>query len=147
MARAADIPPRPVSDPNDPESQIREYIRLSQSLDELEARKKVLRETLMSLIDEEGIEDDKGNVLYEFSAPIDGVLRLEKQRRVKRELNEEAAEGIIESAGLSDDVYKMVRVIDEDALMASFYEGKITEEQLDEMFPVQVIWALRTPKK
>jgi hypothetical protein len=41
----------------------------------------------------------------------------------------------------------MVRVIDEDALMASFYEEKITEEQIDEMFPVVITWALRTPKK
>ena len=41
----------------------------------------------------------------------------------------------------------MVRVIDEDALMAAHYDGDITEEEIDEMFPVTVVWALRTPKK
>jgi aminoglycoside phosphotransferase family enzyme len=57
------------------------------------------------------------------------------------------AEGIIEQTGLVDTVYKMVRVIDEDALMAQYYEGKLTEEQIDEMFPTTIVWALRTPKK
>jgi hypothetical protein len=41
----------------------------------------------------------------------------------------------------------MKRVINEDALMAAYYEGKLTEEQLDEMFPTTVIWALTTLKK
>jgi hypothetical protein len=31
--------------------------------------------------------------------------------------------------------------------MAAYYQDKITEEQLDEMFPVNVVWALRTLKK
>lgn len=147
MARAADIEPRGFSDPNDPESQIREYIKLTQAIDELDKRKKELRDTLMQLIDDEGLEDDKGNILYDFTEPIDGVIRLEKQRRTKRALDEAVAEEIISEAGIEDEVYKMVRVLDEDALMAAHYEGKLTEEQIDAMFPVEVIWALRTPKK
>jgi len=75
------------------------------------------------------------------------VLRIEKQRRATRKLDEVTAETLIDEIGLSDEVYEMKRVINEDALMAAFYEGKITEEQLDEMFPVSVIWALRTVKK
>jgi hypothetical protein len=31
--------------------------------------------------------------------------------------------------------------------MAAYYQDKITEDQLDEMFPVTVTWALRTLKK
>jgi hypothetical protein len=31
--------------------------------------------------------------------------------------------------------------------MAAHYEGKLTEEELDDMFPVSVVWALRTVKK
>ena len=101
----------------------------------------------MQYVDTEGYEDEKGNILFEFENPIDGVVRLEKQRRATRKLDEEKAEAIIAEKQLGDDVYKMVRVIDEDALMASFYDGKLTEEELDEMFPVTVVWALRTPKK
>jgi hypothetical protein len=139
--------PREFANPDDPETHIREYIRLSQTIDSLETRKKELRESLMAILDEEGYEDEKGNVLYEFDSPIEGAIRLEKQRRATRKLDEEVAEEVIEAAGIADDVYKMVRVIDEDALMAAYYEGKITEEQIDEMFPTTVVWALRTPKK
>jgi hypothetical protein len=31
--------------------------------------------------------------------------------------------------------------------MAAFYENKITEDELDQMFPASVTWALRTLKK
>jgi len=139
--------PREFANPDDPETQIAEFIRLSQSIDSLEARKKELRETMMAILDEDGLEDDKGNVLYDFSTPIEGVIRLEKQRRTSRKLDEDAATDIIEETGIADAVYKMVRVIDEDALMAQYYEGNITEEQIDEMFPTTVVWALRIPKK
>ena len=147
MVRAIPEEPREYYDPDDFNSQVREYVRLKETVDALDKRSKELREKLMAVIDDDGLPDANGNILYEFDTPIDGVLRLEKQRRATRKLDEEKAEEIIEAAGIADDVYKMVRVIDEDALMASFYEGKITEEQIDEMFPTTVVWALRTPKK
>jgi hypothetical protein len=147
MARAIPEEPREYYDPEDFNSQVREFIRIKETLDALDKRSKELREKLMAVIDEEGLPDSNGNLLYEFDQPIDGVVRIEKQRRASRKLDEEKAEVIIEAAGIGDDVYKMVRVIDEDALMASFYEEKITEEQIDEMFPVVITWALRTPKK
>jgi hypothetical protein len=147
MARAAQEEPREIYDPNDFNSQVREFIRLKETIESLDKRQKELRDKLMDAVDEDGYEDEKGNILYEFETPVDGVVRLEKQRRATRKLDELKAEELIEAKGISEDVYKMVRVIDEDALMASFYDGKITEEELDEMFPVNVVWALRTPKK
>ena len=147
MARAIPEEPREYYDPEDFDSQVREYVRCKESIDALDKRTKVIREKLMATLEEDGLEDANGNIVYEFDAPIDGVVRLEKQRRASRKLDEEKAEEIIEATGIADEVYKMVRVIDEDALMAQFYEEKITEEQLDEMFPVNVVWALRTPKK
>lgn len=147
MAKAVDEEVREIYDPNDLKSQVREYVRLKESIEALDQRSKDLRDKLMQVLDNDGLEDDKGNILYELDEPIDGVLRLEKQRRATRKLDELKAEEIIEARGLSDKVYKMVRVIDEDALMAAHYDGEITEEEIDEMFPVSVVWALRTPKK
>lgn len=147
MARVAPEEPREFYDPDDFDSQVREFIRLKETIDSLDKRQKELRDQLMAVLDEDGYEDEKGNVLYEFDTPVDGVVRLEKQRRTTRKLDEVKAEEIIETNKLGEDVYKMVRVIDEDALMAAFYDGKLTEEELDEMFPVNVVWALRTPKK
>ncbi len=137
----------PVRGVDDFDTQVREYVRVKETMDALEKRSKELREKILAVVDVDGYEDDKGNILYELDTPIDGVIRLEKQRRATRKLDEDKAEEIIEAKGLSDKVYKMVRVIDEDALMAAHYEGEITEQEIDEMFPVSVVWALRTPKK
>jgi len=147
MVNAIPEEPRFSGNPDDFDTQVREYVRVKETMDALEKRSKELREKILAVVDVDGYEDDKGNILYELDTPIDGVIRLEKQRRATRNLDEDKAEEIIEAKGLSDKVYKMVRVIDEDALMAAHYEGEITEEEIDEMFPVSVVWALRTPKK
>jgi hypothetical protein len=135
------------SNPDDLESQVREYIKVKTAMESLEARQKELREKLFEKIDEKGFEDDKGNVILELDSTIEEVVRLEKQRRVSRKIDETKADELIAEKQLGDEVYEMKRVINEDALMAAHYEGKISEEELDEMFPAKVVWALTTKKK
>jgi hypothetical protein len=146
MVEAVDDP-RQIMDPNSFESQVREYALLKKSLETLEARQKELRDKLFETLDTDGFEDDKGNLQFELPSEIEGIVRIEKQRRVSRKLNEAKAEEIIDAAGLGVDLYEFKRVINEDALMAAFYENKITEDELDDMFPATVTWALRTLKK
>lgn len=136
-----------ISDPDDLSSQIREFALLKASLEIMEARSKELREKLITQLDSAGYEDEKGNIQFDLPEAVEGIVRLEKQRRVTRKLNEPKAEEIIESKGLSDEVFELKRVVNEDALMAAFYEEKITEDELDQMFPATVVWALRTLKK
>jgi hypothetical protein len=147
MAQAVPEEGTRFSDPDDISSQVREYVRLKESISHMESRSKEIRETLIERIDTEGEEDGNGNIGLYLDSEIEGVLRLQKTRRASRKLNEEVADEIIETENLGDEIYEMKRVINEDALMAAFYEGKITEEQLDEMFPVTVTWALNTLKK
>ena len=135
------------SDPDDFDSQIKEFIRVKASLEILESRQKELRDKLFSIIDLQGDVDEKGNIQLVLDEAIDGIVRIEKQRRASRKLDELKADEIIADLGIGDEVYEMKRVINEDALMAAFYEEKITEAQLDEMFPVHITWALRTLKK
>jgi len=135
------------SSPDDLESQVREYIKLKSTMEVLETRQKELREKLFEKIDENGFEDDKGNVILELEATIEEVVRLEKQRRVTRKIDETKADEIIAEKQLEDSVYEMKRVINEDALMAAHYEGKISEDEIDEMFPAKIVWALTTKKK
>ncbi|CAB4128551.1 hypothetical protein UFOVP223_120 [uncultured Caudovirales phage] len=135
------------SDPNDFNAQVREYAKVKATMEIMEARQKELREKLFAQIDSVGEEDDKGNIQLALDSEIEGIVRLEKQRRATRKLNELKADEIIEANGIGDEVYEMKRVINEDALMAAFYEEKISEAELDEMFPVNVTWALRTLKK
>jgi hypothetical protein len=135
------------SDPNDFDSQIKEFIKVKSGLEILESRQKELREKLFSHLDLQGDVDEKGNIQFILDEAVDGIVRLEKQRRASRKLDELKADELIAELGLEDEVYEMKRVINEDALMAAFYEEKITEAQLDTMFPVTVTWALRTLKK
>ena len=147
MVNALPEEPRFSGNPDDFDTQVREYVRIKETVDSLEKRSKELREKILAVVDVDGYEDDKGNIIYDLDQPIDGVMRLEKQRRATRKLDDIKAEEIIEAKGLADKVYKMVRVLDEDAIMAAHYEGELSEEEIDEMFPVTVVWALRTPKK
>lgn len=137
---------REFSNPDDFNSQVREYVLLKKAMDTLEKRQKELKEKLFEKLDEEGVEDSNGNIQINLEAPIEGIARLEKQRRVTRKLNEPKADMILTDLGIKDDIYVMTPVLDEDELMAAFWDGKITEEQLDDMFPVTTVWALRTVK-
>lgn len=147
MARVLPEEQARFADPDSLESQVREYAKVKASLEMMEARQKVLREALFAKIEEEGFEDDKGNVVLELDAVIEGLVRIEKNRRVVRKLDEEVADAIIAKYGLEDEVYEMKRVINEDALMACMYDGKVTEDEVDQMFPPKIIWALVTKKK
>jgi hypothetical protein len=146
MAKRIEEEARTFVGPDDVAGQVKEYLFVKKNIDQLDTRSKELRDRLFSHLDEGGYEDDKGNVQLELDAEVDGVVRLEKQRRVTRKLNEPKADEILTELGLKDEIYVMTPVLDEDKLMAAFYEGKITEEQLDDMFPSTVVWALRTLK-
>jgi SMC interacting uncharacterized protein involved in chromosome segregation len=134
-------------DPDSFESQVREYVKVKATLDFMDTRREELRKKIFSHLEQEGFEDSDGNLLVEFSSPIDGIARVEKSRRNSRKLDEAAADAIIAEKGLENEAYKTIRVIDEDALMAMVYEDKVTEEELDLMFPVKVTWALNVRKK
>jgi hypothetical protein len=146
MANRIEEELRNVVNPDDISGQIREYVYVKKNIDAMDARAKELREKLFAHLDEEGFEDDKGNIQLELATDIDGIVRIEKQRRVTRKLNEPKADEILSELGIKDEIFVMTPVLDEDKLMAAFYEGKITEEQLDDMFPANVVWALRTLK-
>lgn len=135
------------SDPNKIESQIREYALVKNSLDSLEERAKSLRDKIFDYLDNEGDESSNGNRILYFDSEIEGYNKIEKSGRRSRKIDELVAEEIIEAEGLSDELYKMVKTVDEEALMAALYEGKLTEEQVDLMYPIKTTWALRILKK
>lgn len=135
------------SDPNDLSSQIREYLMAKATEAAMKTRTTELREKLFAAINEGGYEDENGNLQLDLDSEIEGVYRLEKQRRTSRKIDEERAESLLQELGLADDVYEMKPVLNEDYLMAAFYEEKITEDQLEEIYPLSITWALRTVKK
>ena len=130
------------ADETDLIARTKKYAFLKPQLDYLEKEQKALREELFEVLDGEGEVDDKGNVIIQLPQAVDGFNSIIKQRRVTRKVDELKAEEIIAAHGLEDTLYKTVRMVDEDALMAALYEEVLTEEEVDEMYPPKIVWAL-----
>ncbi len=141
MARVKGEEPR-FADENDLISRTKKYAFLKAQLDYLEKEQKELRALLFENLDEVGQEDDKGNIIIELPEEVEGYSSVVKQRRVSRKIDEALAEDVITRHGLEDTLYKTIRVVDEDALMAALYEDVLTEEEIDEMYPQSITWAL-----
>ena len=146
MARVQDAEPRNVTE-DDFTGQAKEFVFVKKQLDYFEKKSKELREKIFSKIDKDGEVDSEGHVLLAFDEPIDGVYGFKKQRRVSRKINEELAEELIIEKGLEDKLYKTIRVVDEDALMAAMYSAELTEEEVDSIYPLVVSWEIVLNKK
>jgi len=145
MARVKPVEPRMADDSL--EGKAKEYAFLKKQKDYMEKQISELREKIFETIDESGEVDSKGNVVVEFDTEIEGFGSVMKQRRVTRKINEAVAEEMITAKGLEDKLYKTIRVVDEDALMAALYSDELTEEEIDEMYPQNVVWALVMNKR
>jgi hypothetical protein len=146
MARVKEEEPR-ASEVNEFEAQAKQYIFFKKQLEYFESEIKSLREKLFEKIDTDGEVDGSGNLFVELSNDIDGVTMLQKQKRVSRKIDEQMADNLIVSKGLEKELYKTIQIIDEDALMAALYEGKLTEEEVDLMYPQKIVWALILNKR
>jgi hypothetical protein len=145
MARVKPVEPRTADDSL--EGKAKEYAFLKKQKEYMEKQISELREEIFATIDESGEVDSKGNVVIEFDTEIEGFGSVMKQRRVTRKINEAVAEEMITAKGLEDKLYKTIRVVDEDALMAALYSDELTEEEIDEMYPQNVVWALVMNKR
>ena len=125
----------------------REYSFLKQQIEFLEKQQKEVRERLFTQLDELGEVDDKGNVIIELPEEVNGFGAVVKQRRVSRKIDELVADEIITEKGMEDQLYKTIRVVDEDALMAALYNDELTEAEIDLMYPQKVVWALVMNKR
>lgn len=122
-----------------------EFSLLDRQEKALAKRKKELRDRLYGLVEIEGQEDEKGNLLLPLPSLCGDIQALQLQRRVSRPLNAELAEEILKSIVMSedsgeetylwDDCVEWVAVLDESKVMAAHYDGLLTEEQVDQMFP------------
>jgi len=125
----------------------REYSFLKQQIEFLEKQQKEVRERLFTTLDEMGETDDKGNIIVELPEEVNGFGAVVKQRRVSRKIDELVADEIITEKGMEDQLYKTIRVVDEDALMAALYNDELTESEIDLMYPQKIVWALVMNKR
>jgi hypothetical protein len=125
----------------------REYSFLKQQIEFLEKQQKEVRERLFTTLDEMGETDDKGNIIVELPEEVNGFGAVVKQRRVSRKIDELVADEIIIEKGMEEQLYKTIRVVDEDALMAALYNDELTEAEIDLMYPQKIVWALVMNKR
>ena len=140
MARVKPVEPR-TADADDFVNQAKEYAFLKKQAEYLDKQMKELKPKLFAALEERGEVDSTGSIFIEVDN-IDGVSSIKKERRVSRKIDELKAEEIIAAKNLEDKLYKTIRVVDEDALMAALYNEELTEEEVDEMYPQSVVWAL-----
>ena len=122
-------------------SKVRKYVNLRSRIEDLTKEQSSLKTELSTLVDNEGTPDEKGHLWYSLPEEVDGYISLQRQRRVTQKLDEEEASRTLTAKGLSERCYKMVPVLDESEVMACLYEGLLTEEEIDAMFPKSVSYA------
>lgn len=122
--------------------QVAEYNRLKDEISDLQKRQKEIRDALMEQIESEGYIDDKGSVWLDLPQEVDGIAAIKRERRSSSSLDESAAEEVLTSLGLQDECFKTVRVVDEDAVWAALYEERLSDADIECIFPEKVTWAL-----
>lgn len=117
------------------------YTTLKDQIATLTNRQNETKKRLVKAVEELGEVDGRGHRVLELGQDINGVSKLTQQRRVSKSLDMDAAEKLLEERGILEDCIEYVPTIDEEAVMAAFYKGQLTEADIDTMFPAKVSYA------
>jgi hypothetical protein len=128
-------------------AQVREFIGFKKRIDDLTKQQSVIKTELMEVVEQEGIEDDKGHFWLELPEEVDGYVSLQRQRRASQKINAEVALHLLKARGLADRCIKTIEVVDEDEIMACLYEDLLSEKDMDDMLTRTVTWAFVPSKK
>lgn len=121
---------------------VQQNVALKDEADRIADRQKEVKSRIQEGIDSLGEEDGRGHIVVEIDDSVTGISKVVRQKRVSKSLDIEIAEQVLAAKGLSERCFIMVPVLDEEAIMAAFYEGLLTEDDIDSMFPAKVTWAL-----
>ena len=134
--------------PKDPGfmTKVVEFITLRSRIDDMSKQQSAIKSELSELVDTVGEPDEKGNLWLRLPHEVDGFTALQRQRKVSQSLDEDVALQILKDKGLYDRCFTMMPILKEDEVMACLYEGLLTEEEVDSMFPKKVSWAFLTSK-
>jgi len=126
-------------------SQVTDYVRqaaaLKDQIDFLSKRHTEIKTQLTAVVDELGETDGRGHITFEVNDTVSGIKSISKQRRVSTSIDLEAADDILHKKELYEKCVRMEPILDEDAIMAAYYKGELTEEDIDTMFPKKVSYA------
>jgi hypothetical protein len=118
------------------ENTVQQYLSIDEELKLLSKRKDELKKRLLEIVEAEGDVDGKGHMSLEV-----GDVKLVRQRKTSNPIDMAIAERIIAEKHLEKECIKMIPQLDSDAIMAAYYKELITEQEIDEMFPLKVNYA------
>jgi hypothetical protein len=124
----------------------RQFLTLNGEMSALADRQSELKKRMTQDLD--AIEpNESGHRVVEFEDDTIGNIKVTKQRRVSKTLDMDIADQILTSKGIKNTCVKMIPTLDEAAIMAAFYEGYLTEEDIDAMFPAKETFAFIVDNK
>lgn len=126
--------------------EVRQYILLKDEVEFLNQRQTEIKKRVVESLLEVGEEDNRGHIVAELNDEKFGRTTVVHQKRISKSLDMDKAESILNAKGIKERCIKLVPTINEDEIMAAYYEGLITEEEVDEMFPAKVSYALLIKK-
>jgi hypothetical protein len=122
--------------------EVQQYVFLKEEVTAIEARVGTLRKRILAAVEESGEVNDKGSIVLPIDDKVSNTANVIKQRRVSKVFDEDKANDLLKEKGLFETVTKVITVLDQDAVMAAYYDGKLTDEDIESMFPEKVSWAL-----
>lgn len=122
-------------------SDVQQFVALKDQIALLTNRQKEIKTRLQKAVTDHGDTDGRGHQVLEINDPVSGVNTITNQRRVSKSLDENAAEKILADKDLIEECVEFVPTLNEEAIMAAFYKGQLSEADIDEMFPAKVTYA------
>jgi hypothetical protein len=122
--------------------QVRQYVVVKDEVKFLSDRENEMKQRVIDSLKELGEEDSRGHIVAEVNDEKTGISSVVHQKRISKSLDMDKAETILNLKGIKDRCIKLVPTINEDEIMAAYYEGLITEQEVDEMFPAKITYAL-----
>jgi hypothetical protein len=122
--------------------QVRQYVVVKDEVKFLSDRENEMKQRVIDSLKELGEEDSRGHIVAEVNDEKTGISSVVHQKRISKSLDMDKAEAILNLKGIKDRCIKLVPTINEDEIMAAYYEGLITEQEVDEMFPAKITYAL-----
>jgi hypothetical protein len=124
----------------------RQFLALKGEMSALADRQSELKKRMTQDLD--AVEpNESGHRVVEFEDDTIGNIKITKQRRVSKTLDMDIADQILTNKGIKNTCVKMIPTLDEAAIMAAFYEGYLTEEDIDAMFPAKETFAFIVDNK
>jgi hypothetical protein len=115
-----------------------EFKKSKEAIENLTKRQNAMKAELVTAIEENGYEDDKGHKWYKV-----GDLELKYERRVSRSFDSQAAEQWAKDLGIWDDLKKVMEVLDEDKLLGYAWSHREVEDTIQGFYTEKENWAFK----